>query len=118
MTAVTPGSPLMLAFRRYLPPGKDSAAQAEVSAEQQAAIEFLNQIVHPERDQAFVIGFDTTPEITQDFTNNPEKLAAGVRLLRPGGVVAFDNALWHGRVPDSSARDPETVAVRELLKQR
>ena len=43
-------------------------------------------------------------------------LTAALRMLRPGGILAFDNALWHGRVPDSSARDPETVAVRELLK--
>src|SRR5690242_9531924 len=33
--------------------------------EQQAAIEFLNQIIHPSRDEAFILGFDTTPEITQ-----------------------------------------------------
>src|SRR3954470_7745218 len=43
-------------------------------------------------------------------------LAGAMRLLRPGGIVAFDNALWHGRVPDSSARDAETVAMRELLR--
>jgi len=44
-------------------------------------------------------------------------LREALRLLRPGGVVAFDNALWHGRVPDPSNRDSETVAVRELLRQ-
>jgi len=43
-------------------------------------------------------------------------LNEALRLLRPGGVVAFDNALWHDRVPDPSARDPETVTVRELLR--
>jgi predicted O-methyltransferase YrrM len=43
-------------------------------------------------------------------------LDAALRLLRPGGIVAFDNALWHDRVPDPSMRDPETVAVRELLR--
>jgi predicted O-methyltransferase YrrM len=43
-------------------------------------------------------------------------LREALRLLRPGGIVVFDNALWHGKVPDSSARDPETVAVRELLR--
>jgi predicted O-methyltransferase YrrM len=37
-----------------------------------------------------------------------------LRLLRPGGIVAFDNALWHDRVADSSQRDPETTVVREL----
>ncbi|GAA2420334.1 O-methyltransferase [Actinomadura vinacea] len=43
----------------------------------------------------------------------PEYLTAALRLLRPGGVVAFDNALWHHRVADPSNRDPDTVAVRE-----
>ncbi|WP_030484708.1 O-methyltransferase [Nocardioides aequoreus] len=43
-------------------------------------------------------------------------LTAALRLLRPGGVVAFDNALWHDRVADPSQRDPETVAVRDLGK--
>jgi len=43
-------------------------------------------------------------------------LTEALRLLHPGGLVVFDNALWHGRVPDPSARDAETVAVRELLR--
>lgn len=41
-------------------------------------------------------------------------LEHAVRLLRRGGVVAFDNALWHDRVADPAQRDPETVAIREL----
>jgi predicted O-methyltransferase YrrM len=41
-------------------------------------------------------------------------LTEALRLLRSGGVVAFDNALWHDRVADPSARDPDTVAIREL----
>ena len=40
-----------------------------------------------------------------------------IRLLRPGGIMAFDNALWHGRVADLANRDAATVAVRELLKR-
>lgn len=39
-----------------------------------------------------------------------------LRLLRPGGVVAFDNALWHDRVADNTARDADTVTIRELSK--
>lgn len=35
-------------------------------------------------------------------------------LLRPGGLVAIDNALWDGRVADSSALDSSTVAIRDL----
>ena len=41
-------------------------------------------------------------------------LTEALRLLRPGGVVAFDNALWHDRVADPAQRDAETVAIREL----
>ena len=43
-------------------------------------------------------------------------LTEALRLLRPGGVVAFDNALWHDRVADPAQRDPETVAIRELVR--
>ncbi len=40
--------------------------------------------------------------------------AEGLRLLRPGGIVAFDNALWGGSVADPAQRDPDTVTLREL----
>src|SRR5207253_9717697 len=53
--------------------------------EQESAIEFLNQIIRPGYDKAFVIGFDTTPELTQDFTDSTELLSRGVRALRAGG---------------------------------
>jgi predicted O-methyltransferase YrrM len=43
-------------------------------------------------------------------------LSEAMRLLRPGGVVAIDNALWHGRVADPTSRDADTVAIRELLR--
>src|SRR6202035_1563541 len=62
--------------------------------EQQSAVEFLNQTIHPRYDQAFVVGFDVTPEVTQDFTDNTEKLAHGVHELRPGGGTALYDALY------------------------
>lgn len=43
-------------------------------------------------------------------------LAEALRLLRPGGVVVFDNALWHDRVADPAQRDEETVAIRDLVQ--
>ncbi|MDF5755455.1 O-methyltransferase [Spongiactinospora sp. TRM90649] len=46
----------------------------------------------------------------------PDYLAEAVRLLRVGGIVAFDNALWHDRVADPTQRDPDTVVIRELGK--
>ncbi|MDQ1542256.1 MAG: hypothetical protein QOH29_2982, partial [Actinomycetota bacterium] len=43
-------------------------------------------------------------------------LREALRLLRVGGVVAFDNSTWHHRVADPSQRDPATIAIRELGK--
>lgn len=62
--------------------------------EQEAAIEFLNQTVRRKYDQAFVVGFDVTPEVTQDFTDDTEALSLGVRALRPGGGTAMYDALY------------------------
>ncbi|HEX4699669.1 MAG TPA: O-methyltransferase [Actinomycetes bacterium] len=41
-------------------------------------------------------------------------LEQALRLLRPGGTVAFDNALWHGRVADPTERDEDTTVIRDL----
>ncbi|HEX5741402.1 MAG TPA: O-methyltransferase, partial [Pilimelia sp.] len=50
----------------------------------------------------------------------PTETMAGVsaaeRLLRPGGVLAVHGVLAGGRVDDPAARDPDTVALRELLR--
>jgi predicted O-methyltransferase YrrM len=35
-------------------------------------------------------------------------------LLRAGGLMAFDNTLWSGRVADAAEDDADTVALRDL----
>ena len=37
-----------------------------------------------------------------------------LRLVRPGGVVALDNVLWHGAVADPEDQDRQTLALRAL----
>jgi VWFA-related protein len=82
--------------------------------EQAAAIEFLNQIVRPNFDKAFTIGFDTTPEVTQDFTDNSEALSKGVRMLRPGGGTAMYDALYYA-CRDKLAKGKDTGSVRRAV---
>jgi len=82
--------------------------------EQESAIEFLNQTIRPRYDQAFVVGFDVTPEITQDFTDNAELLAHGVHELRPGGGTALYDALYYAcreRLLKASKATPERRAI-------
>jgi predicted O-methyltransferase YrrM len=54
--------------------------------------------------------------VDADKTGYVEYLAQAIRLLRPGGVVAFDNALRHDQVADLGARDAATVVTRELVR--
>ena len=82
--------------------------------EQDAAIEFLNQIVRPKFDRAFVIGFDTTAEVTQGFTDSTEKLSNGVRMLRPGGGTALYDAIYFA-CRDMLAKTQDQFATRKAI---
>ena len=82
--------------------------------EQESAIEFLNQTIHPSKDRAFVVGFDVTPEVTQDFTDNTELLAHGVHELRPGGGTALYDALYFA-CRDKLIKAPKSTPVRRAI---
>jgi len=82
--------------------------------EQEAAIEFLNQTVRPRYDRAFVVGFDVTPEVTQDFTDNTESLSRGVRALRPGGGTAMYDALYFAS-RDKLLKEQQNGPVRRAI---
>jgi Ca-activated chloride channel family protein len=82
--------------------------------EQEAAIEFLNQTVRPKYDKAFVVGFDVTPEVTQDFTDNTEALSHGVRVLRPGGGTAMYDALYK-ECRDKLLKQNQSGPVRKAI---
>jgi predicted O-methyltransferase YrrM len=70
-----------------------------------AALDVLPRLTDGHYDLVFCDG---------DKVEYSDYLTEALRLLRPGGIVAFDNALWHDRVADPAQRDAETVAVREL----
>jgi VWFA-related protein len=82
--------------------------------EQESAIEFLQQTIRPKYDQAFVIGFDLTPKVTQDFTNDTEKLSAGIRALRPGTLTAMYDALVYA-CQDKLLKQPQAGPVRRAI---
>jgi predicted O-methyltransferase YrrM len=54
--------------------------------------------------------------VDADKQEYPAYVEEAIRLLRPGGILAVDNALWHDRVADPAQRDAETVAIRDLGK--
>jgi caffeoyl-CoA O-methyltransferase len=40
-----------------------------------------------------------------------------LKLVRPGGLIAIDNTLWHGAVADPRRNDVDTVAIRALNRK-
>ena len=50
-----------------------------------------------------------------DKQEYPAYVEEAARLLRPGGVMAIDNALWHDKVADPAKRDADTIAIRGVL---
>jgi VWFA-related protein len=82
--------------------------------EQEAAIEFLKQTIRQKYDQALVIGFDLTPKVTQDFTDDTEKLAVGIRTLRPSSLTAMYDVLYYA-CRDKLLQQPDTGPVRRAI---
>ncbi len=62
--------------------------------EQQSANEFFLEMLKSKNDRAFVMGFDVTATVTQDWTNNIDGLETGVNRLRPGGGTALYDAVY------------------------
>jgi predicted O-methyltransferase YrrM len=52
--------------------------------------------------------------IDADKGNYPRYYELCLKLIRPGGVVALDNMLWHGTVADPRVKDRATLGLRKL----
>jgi VWFA-related protein len=62
--------------------------------EQEAAIEFVNNVVRTNQDKAMVVSFDTKAELVADLMTDTDRLSTAIRNLRPGGGTAFYDAIF------------------------
>ncbi len=62
--------------------------------EKEAATGFLQNVLRPGYDKAFVVGFNKTSRMTQDFTDNVKLLSTGVQKLSGGGGTALYDAIY------------------------
>jgi VWFA-related protein len=61
--------------------------------EQEAASTFLKKILRPEKDAAFVIGFDQHVHVIQDTTGDVGKLSNAIHHMNSGGNTALYDAI-------------------------
>lgn len=75
-----------------------------------AAVETLDGLVHEAgHPQTYDFAF-----IDADKASYDAYYEACLVLVRPGGIVAFDNTLWDGKVAEPSVQDADTRAIRAL----
>jgi VWFA-related protein len=85
------------------------------SFEQQAATEFLLQVLRPKTDRAFVMGFDFKPYVTQDYTNDPDALEAGIHKLQASGGTALYDSVYTACRDKLLSAAPSQALVRKAL---
>jgi caffeoyl-CoA O-methyltransferase len=73
------------------------------------AAETLDAAIAAGQAGSFDLGF-----IDADKTGYDAYYERGLQLLRPGGVMLFDNVLWSGRVADPADTSDDTTALRAL----
>jgi len=90
--------------RRYW---KEAGVEGKIKLHLRPAVETLDELLAAGQAGTFDFAF-----IDADKVNYGAYYERALRLLRPGGLVAVDNVLWHGRVIDRTVNDEDTVAIR------
>jgi VWFA-related protein len=62
--------------------------------EKDAAIDFLYNVIRRNKDQAFLMTFDSHPEIIQDYTGDLDQLSSVIQQQNAGNGTALDDAVY------------------------
>ena len=115
-------------LRGMQPDGVLTSVDLEAEHQRLARETFTEAGYAPQRFRLIAgAGLDVMPRLTDagydvvfldgDKVEYGEYLDQAMRLVRPGGIIVFDNALWHDRVADPAQRDPETSAIRDVVQR-
>jgi predicted O-methyltransferase YrrM len=92
--------------RRYW---KEAGVDSKIDLRLAPAKETLAQLIAEGHRAEFDLAF-----IDADKTNYVAYFEACLELVRPGGLIAVDNTLWHGSVADPNDQEEDTVAIRQF----
>ena len=95
--------------RRYW---KEAGVDHMIDLRLRPALETLQELISQRQHNRFDFAF-----IDADKSNYEGYYEYALELVRPGGLIAIDNVLWHGRVVDPNANDADTLAIRAINKK-
>src|ERR1051325_3926360 len=90
----------------------EAGVQDKIELRLRPALETLDSLIADGAAGTFDFAF-----VDADKSNYANYYERCLELLRPGGVVAVDNVLWHGAVLDHSDRSRDTEAIREFNRR-
>jgi VWFA-related protein len=90
------------------------SVQGRFGFEKEAAVGFLQHIIRPGYDRAFIVGFNKDSHLIQDFTDKVPLLAAGVERLSNGGGTALYDAVYKA-CQDKLLREQFDHPVRKAI---
>ncbi|MCC5886183.1 MAG: class I SAM-dependent methyltransferase [Gammaproteobacteria bacterium] len=76
------------------------------------ALDTLADLLAAEGPDGFDFAF-----IDADKSHYDDYYESCLSLVKPGGVIAIDNTLWHGTVADPTVKDRDTEAIRALNRK-
>jgi caffeoyl-CoA O-methyltransferase len=92
--------------RRYW---REAGIEHKIDLRLGPAVETLDKLIADGEAGSFDFAF-----IDADKANYDNYYERALVLLRPAGLVAIDNVLWHGKTIDPSIQDADTVAIRAI----
>lgn len=92
--------------RRYW---AEAGVAAKIDLRIAPAVETLDQLIADGEEATYDFAF-----VDADKTGYDGYYERLLRLLRPGGLIAFDNTLWGGAVLDEDTEDEDTRALQAL----
>jgi len=90
--------------RRYW---REAGVEHKIDLRLGPAVETLDRLLADGKGGAFDFAF-----IDADKENYDIYYERALQLLRPGGLIAVDNVLWHGHVLNDAVKDRDTRAIR------
>ena len=71
-----------------------ASVNTQLEFERTAAKDFFSKIVKPRKDRVTIIGFNADPRLMTDFTDDLEKLSAGLSKLEADGGTGVYDAIY------------------------
>lgn len=92
--------------RRYW---REAGVEHKIDLRLGPALQTLDRLIADGQAGSFDFAF-----IDADKANYDAYYERALVLLRPAGLIAIDNVLWHGKPIDESMQDADTIAIRAI----